>query len=192
MLLAVALLKDRNGVIDINLPVSGSINDPQFSVFGIMLKVIGNLLVKALTAPFSLLAGGGGDDLSVVQFAPGSATPTDSARAVIDKVAKALGDRPALKMTVTGAADPASEREAVQRAALESRLLAERRRELLRGGAPSDVAVTMSADDRARLLRELYRADRSAGQAAQLHRRGQVDSRTRNGAADPQAPAGGA
>ena len=157
VLLAVALLKDRNGVIDINLPVSGSINDPQFSVFGIVLKVIGNLLVKALTAPFALLAGGGSDDLSFVEFAPGTATPTDGARTVIDKVAKALGERPALKMTVTGAADPASEREAVQRAALESRLLTERRRELLRAGAPSDAPVTMSGDDRARLLRELYR-----------------------------------
>jgi len=74
VLLVVALLKDRNGVIDINPPVSGSINDPQFSVFGIVLKIIGNLLVKALT------------------------------------------DRPALKMTVTGASDPVSERElALQR-----------------------------------------------------------------------------
>lgn len=157
VLLAVALLKDRHGVIDINLPVSGSINDPQFSVFGLVLKIIGNLLVKALTAPFALLVGGGSDDLSFVEFAPGTAVPTDGARTVLDKVAKALGERPALKMTVTGAADPASEREAVQRAALESRLLAERRRELLRAGAASDTAVTMSADDRARLLRELYR-----------------------------------
>jgi hypothetical protein len=157
VLLAVALLKDRNGVIDINLPISGSINDPQFSVFGIVLKIIGNLLAKAVTAPFSLLAGSGGDDLSFVAFTPGSAIPTDDGRNVLDKVGKALGDRPELKMTVTGAADPASEREAVQRAALESRLLAERRREMLRGGAPSDAPVSMSAEDRARLLDDLYR-----------------------------------
>ena len=121
VLLAVALLKDRNGVIDINLPISGSINDPQFSVFGIVLKVIGNLLVKALTAPFALLAGGGGEDLSVVEFRPGTASVSEAGRAALDKVAKALADREALKMTVTGAADAAGEREAFQRAALEAR-----------------------------------------------------------------------
>ncbi len=72
--LAVALLQDRYGVIDIDLPVSGSINDPQFSLGGLIIKVIVNLLTKVLTAPFALLSGGGGGpDLSVVEFAPGSA-----------------------------------------------------------------------------------------------------------------------
>lgn len=161
VLLAVALLKDRNGVIDINLPVSGSINDPQFSVFGIVLKVIGNLLVKALTAPFALLAGGGGEDLSVVEFRPGTATVGEGSRATLDKVAKALSERDALKLTVTGSADPASEREAFQQAALEARLLAERRRELLRGGSSAAEADALDALDgptRARLLKEVYRS----------------------------------
>jgi uncharacterized protein involved in outer membrane biogenesis len=160
VLLAVALLKDRNGVIDINLPVSGSINDPQFSVFGIVLKVIGNLLVKALTAPFALLAGGGSDDLSLVEFEPGMARLKDSGRAALDKVAKALADRPALRMTVTGTADPQLEREAFQRASLEARLLAEHRRELLRAGASqaaADAAPPMDGEARAKVLRQVYR-----------------------------------
>ncbi|MFT3956541.1 MAG: DUF748 domain-containing protein [Piscinibacter sp.] len=161
VLLAVALLRDRNGVIDINLPISGSINDPQFSVFGIVLKVIGNLLVKALTAPFALLAGGGSEDLSLVEFRPGTALVTEGSRATLDKVAKALNDRESLKMTVTGASDPVSEREAFQQAALDTRLLAERRRELLRGGASAaeaDALNTLDAETRARLLKEVYRA----------------------------------
>ena len=62
--LAVALLKDRDGVIDINLPVSGSINDPEFSVGGLVFKAIINLIGKALTSPFSLFSGSGGSDLS--------------------------------------------------------------------------------------------------------------------------------
>ena len=170
VLLAVALLKDRNGVIDINLPVSGSINDPQFSVGGIIVKVIFNLIAKALTAPFSLLAGGGKDDLSLVEFKPGTSTIAADSVGTIDKVAKALNDRPALKMTVTGAADPASEREAFQQAALDARLAAEQRREALRSGAapapapasaasgaaPSEPAP-MSADERNRLLKEVYK-----------------------------------
>lgn len=158
VLLAVALLKDRHGVIDINLPISGSINDPQFSVFGIVLKVIGNLLVKAITAPFALLAGGGGEDLSLVEFRPGTAVVADGSRATLDKVAKALADRPALRMTVTGAADPASEREAFQRAALEARLLAEHRRELLREGRPQAEVDAIGGETRTTILRRVYRA----------------------------------
>ena len=74
--LAVALLADRNGVIDINLPVSGSINDPQFRLAPIIFKLIFNLIGKAITAPFSLIAsafGGGAEAPSQVVFAPGSA-----------------------------------------------------------------------------------------------------------------------
>ncbi|MES2958270.1 MAG: DUF748 domain-containing protein, partial [Pseudomonadota bacterium] len=157
VLLVVALLKDRNGVIDINLPVSGSINDPQFSIFGIVLKIIGNLLVKALTAPFALLAGGGSDDLSFVAFEPGTATVTDGGRATIDKVAKALQDRPALKMTVTGASDPVSEREASQKATLAARIVAEQRREALRGGAASDAPLpALTPASREGIVRRIY------------------------------------
>jgi hypothetical protein len=157
VLLAVALLKDRNGVIDINLPVSGSINDPQFSVWGIVFKIIGNLLVKALTAPFALLAGGGSEDLSFVGFEPGTNRFNNGGQATIDKVAKALADRPALKMTVTGAADPASEREAIQRAALDARIRAEQRRDALRAGAASDAPLpALTPPQREALLKRVY------------------------------------
>jgi hypothetical protein len=168
VLLAVALLKDRNGVIDINLPVSGSLNDPQFSVGGIIVKVILNLIAKALTSPFSLLAGGGSDDLSLVEFTPGTATLSAGSGATIDKVAKALTDRPALKMTVTGASDPASEREAYQQALIDARLVAEQRREALRSGAAPAPAASgaasapaaappLGAEERNRLLKEVYK-----------------------------------
>jgi len=166
VLLAVALLKDRHGVIDINLPVSGSLNDPQFSIGGIIWKLILNLLTKALTAPFALLAGGGSEDLSLVEFRPGTALVNAGGNAAIDKVAKALIDKPALKVTVTGAADPASEREAYLGAALEARLATEARREELRGGAPgaaagassaASAAPPLGAEERARLLKQLYK-----------------------------------
>ena len=168
VLLAVSLLKDRNGVIDINLPVTGSVNDPKFSVGGIIWQVIVNLLTKAVTAPFSLLAGGGGNDLSQVEFQPGSARLTDGGRQSLDKVATALADRPSLIMTVTGTADPVSEREAAQREALEARLQVEYRRERLREAPaaarpPAGAASTaptddvLSAADRERLLARVYK-----------------------------------
>ncbi len=159
--LAVALLKDRNGVIDIDLPVSGTLNDPQFSLGPLIWKVIVNLLAKAVTAPFALLSRGGGPDISVVAFQPGTAQPAEAGNAALDKVAKALADRPALKMTVTGEADPAAEHDAFQRATVEQRLLQEQRREQLRaaGAASAPVASTsLAADERARLVKEVYRA----------------------------------
>lgn len=165
VLLAVALLKDRHGVIDINLPISGSLNDPQFSVGGIIFKVIINLITKALTAPFSLLFGGGSEDLSEVAFRLGVPAVTESGAAALDKVAQALIDRPSLKMTVTGAADPAAEREAYVQAVLEARLLQEKKKEQARAGAPAEAASaaagavteTVSGAERERLLKAVYR-----------------------------------
>ena len=166
VLLAVALLKDRHGVIDINLPVSGSLNDPQFSIGGIIWKVILNLLTKALTAPFALLAGGGSEDLSLVEFRPGTALVNAGGNAAIDKVAKALIEKPGLKMTVTGAADPVSEREAWLSATLDARLATVARREAVPSGAPAAAAgasaaasavAPLGAEERARSLRQLYK-----------------------------------
>ena len=74
VLLAVSLLKNTRGEIDINLPISGSLDDPKFSVGGIIVQVIVNLLAKVVTAPFALLAAafGGGEELGYVEFAPGA------------------------------------------------------------------------------------------------------------------------
>ncbi|MGN6528108.1 MAG: DUF748 domain-containing protein [Burkholderiaceae bacterium] len=161
--LAVALLKDRNGVIDVNLPVGGSINDPQFSVGGLVGRLIVNLLERALTAPFALLSGGGERDLSRVPFVAGTARPGEGADAVLDSVAKALQERPGLQLTITGLADDAREHAALQAANLDARLVQMRRAELQRaGGAPAAAAMqeasALSPDDRARLVARLYAA----------------------------------
>jgi hypothetical protein len=155
--LAVALLSDRHGVIDVNLPISGSINDPQFSVGGIIWQVIVNLIVKIVTAPFSWLAGGGGEDLSTINFQPGTAVMADGTGAALDKVAKALEERPSLQMTVTGAADPASEAEAIRQAMLEQRVSAQLRNEALRAGAAASAPESISPEEHERLLRAVYR-----------------------------------
>ena len=162
--LAVALLADRNGVIDINLPISGSLNDPQFSLGSVILKVIVNLITKAITAPFTLLAnafGGGGDELGMVAFAPGSAVLAPQAAEGLDKVAKALADRPSLTMTVAGTARLDVEREAYKRERLQALVQAEQRR--VQGGSTTAVGtatVTVSPADYPALLKAVYkRAD---------------------------------
>ena len=151
--LAVALLADRNGVIDLDLPLSGSLNDPQFRVGPVIGRIIVNLIGKALTSPFSLLASafGGGDEMSNVPFAPGSATLTPEAQQNLGKVVKALADRPALKITVTGMASLQDEREGLQRERLQQKVLAEKRRT-----SPGDAAPVSAAEYPA-LLKEVYR-----------------------------------
>ncbi len=162
--LAVALLADRNGVIDINLPISGSLNDPQFRLGPVIFKVIVNLIGKALTAPFSLLAsafGGGGDELSQVAFANGSALLMPAAAGGLDKVAKALTDRPMLKMTVVGTANLAIERDAYQRRRLQELMQAEQRRAAVVGGA----AASASAASATRVPATAARAPATAASA---------------------------
>ncbi|HSB26169.1 MAG TPA: hypothetical protein VLE94_23955, partial [Burkholderiaceae bacterium] len=144
-------------VIDVNLPISGSINDPQFSVGGIIVKIIVNLIVKVITAPFAWLAGGGAEDLSAVAFQPGTATMAAGADAALDKVAKALQERPSLQMTVTGTADAAVEADAIRDAMLEQRLLTQQRNEALRRGSAASAPESVTPDERERLLRAVYR-----------------------------------
>ena len=163
VLFAVALLKDRDGVIDVNLPISGTVNDPKFSVGGIIWQVIVNLITRAVTAPFSLLTGGaGGKEHNQVEFVPGTIVMAPSGAEAIDKVARALVDRPSLKMTVTGTADPVREREAFQAATIDAKLLAEQRRENLRAGVPADAAsaapAALTTEERTRQLTRLYKA----------------------------------
>ncbi len=105
--LGLALLKDHRGEIHLDVPVTGRTDDPQFSVWRIIFQVIKNLLVKAVTSPFSLLSSlfGGGADLSAVTFAPGSAVLTEQEEQKLTALAKGLVDRPALKMALTAYLD---------------------------------------------------------------------------------------
>ncbi|WP_035877724.1 DUF748 domain-containing protein [Cupriavidus sp. amp6] len=134
VLLAVSLLKDRNGVIDVNLPVSGSLSDPEFSIGGVIVRVIVNLLTKALTSPFSLIAsafgGGGGEELGYVEFAPGTSTLTPAAKDKIGKLGQALNDRPSLRLEISGRIDPATDEAGARRAWLDARVAEQKRRDL--------------------------------------------------------------
>lgn len=150
--LAVALLADRQGVIDLDLPISGSLNDPQFRIGPVIGKIVVNLIGKALTSPFSLLASafGGGEEMSSVNFAPGSATLSPDAEQNLAKVAKALADRPGLRITVTGTANLAEEREGMQRAQVQQLVRAEKLR-----AQPGNTAP-VTAEEYPALLKAAY------------------------------------
>jgi uncharacterized protein involved in outer membrane biogenesis len=162
--LAVALLADSHGVIDVDLPVGGSINDPQFSLGGVIWKAITNLIVKVVTAPFRLLAsafgGGSGDELSTVAFSPASTTLDAEAKMRLDQVAKALLERPTLGLTVSGESRLDVEKEAWKRDRLQQMVRVEKRRRAIGGGANPSAEVAVSEAEYPDLLKEVYqRAD---------------------------------
>ncbi|WP_053153531.1 DUF748 domain-containing protein [Pseudomonas sp. Pf153] len=111
--LAVALLKDSEGRISIELPVSGNLNDPQFSVMPIVWQTLRNLVVRAAQAPFKLIgglvAGGGSEDLGSVAFAPGSSELSKENEGVLLKLSEALGKRPELRLEIEGTAAESSD-----------------------------------------------------------------------------------
>ncbi|TWD43839.1 uncharacterized protein involved in outer membrane biogenesis [Pseudomonas sp. SJZ131] len=106
--LAIALLKDVDGKISIELPVTGDLNNPQFSVMPIVWQTLRNLIVKAAAAPFKmiggLITGGGSQDLGTVSFAPGSSELSKDAEASLVKLSSALKERPALRLEIEGTA----------------------------------------------------------------------------------------
>lgn len=102
--LALALLTDENGVIDLDVEVSGDTQNPDFSVGKIILQAFRNLIVKAVTAPFKLLANlvGGHDDFEFIAFAPGESTVNEEAQSALAKVQEALSKRPQLNLGLSG------------------------------------------------------------------------------------------
>ena len=163
VLLAVALLKDRNGVIDVDLPISGSLDDPQFSVGGIVLRIIINLITRAVTAPFTLLAsafGGGssGDELSYIEFDNGRANLNQAAQGKIATLAKALNNRPALNLEIAGRVDPLTDLDGLKRVGIERKVKAQKVKELVRKGeAPRSVDdVQVAASEYPQFLKAAY------------------------------------
>ncbi|MFZ5759388.1 MAG: DUF748 domain-containing protein [Thermodesulfobacteriota bacterium] len=115
--LAISLLKNRAGEIDLDIPVSGRLDDPQFTVVGVVFKVIFNLIVKAATSPFALLGSlfEGAGEQQFVRFEAGRDVIADTDLALVEKLAKVLYERPAVKVDLVGRFDPAEDAEMLRR-----------------------------------------------------------------------------
>jgi hypothetical protein len=163
ILFAVALLKDRNGVIDINMPIGGSLDDPQFSLSGLVIRMIGNLIVKVITSPFTLLAslGGGKDqELSKIDFAVGSAAMSKASIEKAESIAKALNDRPSLKLDLGGRANPQEDMDALKKVAFDRLLKAQKLKETLKGNVGADAidAVEITQAEYAKYVTLAFKA----------------------------------
>lgn len=153
---AVALLKDRNGRIDIDLPIRGDLNDPDFKYGRVLLSTLANLLGKMVASPFSLMGklvpgGGTGEDLQYIEFDPGSTAMLASEQKKIEILSKGLEERPGLRLEVTGTADPDRDRTALKLEVLKSQLLARWQKDKEGPNVPE-----MSKADEERILKELY------------------------------------
>lgn len=135
--LAIALLKNRKGEINLDIPVSGYINDPKFSIGGIIIKIILNLLAKAATSPFALLGAifGGGEELSYIDFDYGfSAINTEGVKK-IETIVKALADRPGLKIDIEGHVDIEKDKEGLKQYIFQKKLKAQKLKALVKKGS---------------------------------------------------------
>jgi hypothetical protein len=150
--LAISLLKNNRGEIDLNLPISGSLDDPQFSIGGLIIKVIVNLFVKAVTSPFALLGSmfGSGEELSNVEFAVGRASLDAAGTKKLESLAKALVERNSLKLEIVGRADPEIDKEGVKRAGIERAMKAEKLKDLKKAGegkSLDDIEIALRSQD---------------------------------------------
>jgi hypothetical protein len=144
--LAIALLKDKDGVIDLDIPVEGSLDDPEFSFFPVILKALVNVFIKIVTSPFALLGAifGGGEELSYVDFTPGIDTLALVEQAKLDSLGRALTERPGLQVDIRGAVAMSVDREALARAAV--------LRQVRGGGDTTSSTVSRKDLDRVRAL----------------------------------------
>ena len=126
--LAIALLEDSSGVIDIDLPVTGNVDDPQFSIAPIVWKVFTNLIVKAITSPFTLLAsvfGIDAEDIKSLEFELGKSDILASEKESLDNIAKILSKKPKLAIKVKPVYDPIKDKIALQNIKFEQFLIKE-------------------------------------------------------------------
>ncbi len=159
--LGVALLKDLDGRIVIDLPIQGRLDDPEFRVGRVVGRVLGNLLTKAAVSPFTLLGsmfGGGGEELAYQEFAPGSSTLQASELPKLATLIQALSNRPELSLALEGGFDPAADTHALKRVKLADLI----RRSVWQAkhaadpNTPPPEQLVLTPEDEAAMLKQLY------------------------------------
>ncbi|VWB23239.1 exported protein [Burkholderia arboris] len=160
--LAISLLKNTRGQIDVNLPVSGSLSNPEFSVGGLIWHAVLNLIAKAVTSPFTLLAnafGGGGEDLGYVEFAPGSYELTDAQQKKLDTVVKMLTEKPSIRLDLIGRVDPAQDTPGLRDAYVERLVRQQKLKDVVGQGESVDpMSVKVDKTEYTKYLTRAYKA----------------------------------
>jgi hypothetical protein len=159
--LIVALLKDRNGVIDVPIAIAGTLDDPKFKIWPVIWKVVGNLMIKIATSPFALLGslGGHGDELQYIDFAPGAAAIDDANRQKIVDLAKALNERPAVNLEIPMSVSAPLDKKALVEARLRAEVEDAAKAQLGKRASKPGAVDALLAENRTHrtVLEDLYR-----------------------------------
>lgn len=165
--LAVALLKDRKGQIDVDLPVRGDLNDPDFKYGRVLLNTLLNLLAKVATSPLSLLGGlvgGSGDELQFIEFLPGQSSLSEAELKKLGTLEKVLVERPGLFLEISGSADPKRDRLVLAEGKFMAQLRQMKRQESGQAIPREGEEPSINKEEEARLIEEWY-AKQFEGQA---------------------------
>ncbi len=161
---AVALLKNRKGEINLDIPVTGEIDDPKFRLGRIILKVLLNILTKAATSPFALLGAlfGGGEELGYLEFDYGGSAINEGGMKKLDTLIKALNERPSLKLEITGHTDVEKDREGLRQYIFKKKIKAQKLKEMLKKGkeAPSVDEITVEDAEYPKYLKAAYKEEK--------------------------------
>ena len=161
--LVVALLKDRNGLIDLDVPISGNLKDPKFSLGGVIWVAIRNTIIKLATEPFALIGKlfGGGADLGYIDFPYGRAALGPDGIKKLNIIAKALHDRPKLKLEITGRVDTAQDNAGLRQVIFMRKIKAAKYKDMGKKERPSNLDdVVIKPDEYNKYLKKAYKAEK--------------------------------
>jgi hypothetical protein len=159
--LGIAILKDRSGKIVLDVPIEGSLDDPQFRLHKVISRAVWNIVEKAITSPFAVLGamfGSKNQDISYDEFPAGSAELTSASKEKLDVLVKALYERPGLQLEITGSVDTNADITALRAQFLEKQLRAQKWQALRKADreAITPDQVTIAPEQRADLVQKLY------------------------------------
>lgn len=183
--LGVAVLQDRNGKIVLDVPIDGTLDNPDFHLGKVIRAAIWNIVGKAITSPFAVLGalfgGGKGEEIRYEDFAAGSADLTTASKEKLDVIVKALYERPGLQLEISGSVDTNADLDGLRAVYLEKELRAQKWQALRKAdrAATTPDQVVVTPEERPGLIKALY---------ADMYAKGLIVSSNTNGTGKAALP----
>lgn len=181
--LAIAVLKDRNGRIELDVPIDGSLDDPQFQLGKVINRALINVITKIVTSPFAALSavfGGKGEEISFQEFDPGSSELLPASIEKLDALVKGLYERPGLQVEIEGSVDAKTDLDALRRQKLQKEFLVKKWKSLRKSeqARVTPDEVQLAPEERADYLKVAYAAAFSPEAVAARARKSEATNST--------------
>ncbi|WP_181276528.1 DUF748 domain-containing protein [Candidatus Pandoraea novymonadis] len=161
--LIASLLKNKKEEINIEMPVYGSIQDPQLNFGNVIFRSFVNLIVKAAATPFGLLVSMFEDidkELNSVIFEPGHSILTPDQEKKLETLIKVLEDHPILRLEIVGCVDPAKDVKGLQQVILDRLIKVQKAKSSVKHNENSDLtSIIIESNERDKFIREAYKAE---------------------------------